>query len=280
MKITSYGSSSAGNCYFVDFEVEHGLSSEFNILIDIGVNITTKRSDPNFIKFSLVRYLFITHEHIDHTKYLKQFLEFNNLATVIIHPECLKALYDKQPSLRFYQNRFQILMPPVLTYERLPLDIKNTDSSLKVYPIKVEHNSKANNGYFITLDTNVYPKRRVFFITDCGSIKVNQFIDNENISAADIYLIESNHPEGLIAKDLKTEIQTSPLGHFNSKQALQLVDFLKRHVDKNIEQKVVWIHTSSWFYETLSKTDPFGFRFHPTNTESVQMSWIWQKKKI
>lgn len=245
MKITSYGSSSAGNCYFVDFEVEHGLSSEFNILIDIGVNITTKRSDPNFIKFSLVRYLFITHEHIDHTKYLKQFLEFNNLATVIIHPECLKALYDKQPSLRFYQNRFQILMPPVLTYERLPLDIKNTDSSLKVYPIKVEHNSKANNGYFITLDTNVYPKRRVFFITDCGSIKVNQFIDNENISAADIYLIESNHPEGLIAKDLKTEIQTSPLGHFNSKQALQLVDFLKRHVDKNIEQKVVWIHTSS-----------------------------------
>ncbi|WP_429981865.1 hypothetical protein, partial [Mycoplasmopsis bovis] len=59
-----------------------------------------------------------------------------------------------------------------------------------------------------------------------------------------------------------------------------LVDFLKRHVNKNIEQKVVWIHTSSWFYETLSKTDPFGFRFHPTNTESVQMSWIWQKKKI
>ncbi|EIN15187.1 Hypothetical protein, putative metallo-hydrolase/oxidoreductase [Mycoplasmopsis agalactiae 14628] len=278
MEITSYGSSSAGNCYFVDFGVDHYLTSGFNILIDIGVNITSKKADPNYEKFAQVRYLFISHEHSDHTKYLKQFLDFNSLATVIIHPECLKALYERQPALKLYHKRFELVTPGTMPY-RLPLNIKDTNSCLEVYPIKVEHNSKANNGYFITLDANIYPKRRVFFITDCGSIKVKQFI-SKNIKEADIYLIESNHPEDLIVNDLKTEIQASNLGHFNSTQALRLVNFLKLHIDKNIEQKVVWIHTSSLFYEALSSADPFGLRFHPTNTERIQMSWIWQKKKI
>lgn len=255
MQLISYGSSSAGNCYLLS-------SENMSIVLDIGRNVMLLKSDPNYNDLLKASFLLISHEHIDHTLNIYQFLNFNIRAKVIINPKSLKVLLAREPRLKKYLHRF-INLEHFNTYE-------NKGNNFKVKALEVIHNSKANNGYIIEFNN-----KKVFFLTDCGSFRLGQ-LEDVNFADFDLFMIESNFAQyedmsirSNMEKNWKNAVQHSNQGHFSNLQATALVDWINHHSQTSIFNKVVWIHSSRWDFEYLNYWDKYGIRMHPTEITRI-----------
>ncbi|MGY6172501.1 MBL fold metallo-hydrolase [Candidatus Mycoplasma pogonae] len=221
MTIHSFGSSSAGNCYLLE-------DKDFNIGIDIGVNAI---QPENFSLWNKAKYLFISHEHVDHTRYLKKFLGEIPQGKVVINPKSYEFLIKKRSDFFKLKDRFIFL-----DYNQ-EITLEN---QLDVKAIKINHNSTANNGYIINLTNG---KKLVFF-TDCGSFNYDLY-PPELFANTDIFMIESNHLENdELFLDYKQIGQYSNKGHFSRQQSLEFIDYVK----PSDNAKWLFIHTSKTNY--------------------------------
>lgn len=245
MVIVSFGSSSFGSCYLIKFK-------NLSVVIDAGINVKQFTNHKYYSDLMTANLLLISHEHIDHVKYLKNFLTFNNRASVIIHPLSFAKLMTTYPELEKYKHRFVMLD----YFKHLKI------SGLHISTLQAVHDSAANNAYQLTSQSG----EQLFFITDWGSFDYLPIMHHKFFSNC-IFMIESNHPADAKQTQSYQERSFSNVGHSNSAQALRLVDIIEKQSGQNIKNNVFWISSSPGFYEHLKKTDPYGKRIHPTNIE-------------
>lgn len=67
MKVITLGTGSTGNCYFV--KDDNGKM----VILDCGLKFTDITHHPEFTSFSQVDFVFVSHQHSDHNKSLKDF---------------------------------------------------------------------------------------------------------------------------------------------------------------------------------------------------------------
>ena len=66
MKLITLSSGSCGNCHFLELNNK-------TIILDCGITFRQITHHPNFPKFKDISFVFITHEHKDHSKSMKEF---------------------------------------------------------------------------------------------------------------------------------------------------------------------------------------------------------------
>ncbi|MFV8469418.1 MBL fold metallo-hydrolase [Mycoplasma sp. Sp48II] len=222
MKLLSYGSNSSGNCYLLH---NNGL----NLGFDIGKNpFTTQKSK---LAWTFLKYLFISHEHTDHTEFLVTFLKNNYNAKIFINKKCYEVLVirDKSGWVRSHIWRFIFISDYDNTWE---------DENIQVRAFKVNHNSMANNGYVIKFRKT---QEKVAFFTDCGSL--NYITTNSDIfNNCKVLLMELNHIPNSFPKTIKEEIQFSNFGHFSKAQAIEFLQKVKHKLLPN--SKIFLLHAS------------------------------------
>ncbi|BAI81608.1 conserved hypothetical protein [Deferribacter desulfuricans SSM1] len=200
MNIISSGSK--GNCYSI-------CTDDSIIIIDIGVSLTRilNSLEENELKNKDL-FLFLTHEHIDHTKGLRTFINnfspnvFCSMGTALE----ISKKYELDPS-NFY----------ILDEQKLyKID------GFEVAPFKVLHDGAEPFGYHFIIDG-----KGVTFSTDLGVI-TDDIIDFLNDSH--LAIVESNYEDTLLQNGnypgfLKNRIK-SVKGHLSNKQAINALSML------------------------------------------------------
>ncbi len=152
MEIYILASGSKANCCIVK-------TTQSTVMIDCGI---TKRKVNQFLTRD-PDYLFVTHQHSDHVKYLDQFSSCKKYSVFES---------EKTTKLDFYK--------------------KYTRNDLTIMPLELSHDSDNTAGYIFQSDGF-----KLVYITDTG------YISEKNIkltSNADYYIIESNHDTAMLMK--------------------------------------------------------------------------------
>lgn len=204
-RFITLASSSSGNCYFA------GTSKE-GILIDAG--ITNKkicdRLNAVGINPDIIKAVFVTHEHSDHTLGLRVFAEKHDV-----------TVYASGGTLSAIGNYGGITYK--MKCEKLHSG-ETTVGSMKVLPFRTSHDAKEPNGYIISFEDD----RKIGICTDNG-VMTQEIIDL--LSDCDICLLESNYDEDMLRNGpydvaLKNRIKSN-IGHMSNdecaKTALSLL---------------------------------------------------------
>lgn len=206
-------SSSSGNSTYIG-------TKNGNILIDVGAsfkgikeNLERIDATPDYVSAVMV-----THEHIDHIKGLKPFLNKTG-ATLIASEQTLSALIngDKIPK-----------GTTVLPIDRESIEI----GGILVNRFATSHDCVGSSGYTFLLPDN----KKVSVCTDLGF--VSQEVHNA-ISGSDLVLLESNHDVEMLKKgpyppELKVRI-LSDKGHIsNTVCATELKNLLQNGTNRFI----------------------------------------------
>ncbi|MHA3839170.1 MBL fold metallo-hydrolase [Mycoplasma sp. HF14] len=249
MKFVSYGSNSSGNCYIVH---HNGV----NLGFDIGKN--PFNGSRNLMAWKFLKYLFISHEHEDHTKYLITFLKNNYNGKIFINRKCynLLKIKDKTGWIRSHVWRFIFLD-----------DGENwSDETIKVTAFKVRHNSQANNGYIIHFRKSGEYKKIGFF-TDCGSLPYTT-LNLDIFNNCDLLMMELNHTAKKLPNSIKEEIQYSDWGHFSHEQAVEFLKKVKRKI--NPQCNIYLLHASLTNYNMEKEDNKIRQAFPEFNIQRVQ----------
>jgi len=206
MKLSVFGSSSAGNGYALEFD------NGKILLIEAGVPLKAfieKYPD----RWGDVLGCLITHEHKDHCKFAEQYIEFgiNLYAT----SETLEAICVKG----FYKTN---VMPPqqILVF----------DKHISVLPFKVVHNALNPVGFMI-IDTKT--DESLLFITDSAYLEY-RFQD------IDYMVVECNNIEEVANFNNLNGRMASSIYHMN----LETTKRFLGHCDLKNTKKIILIHLS------------------------------------
>ncbi|MGF3182277.1 MBL fold metallo-hydrolase [Facklamia sp. P12934] len=200
MKITSYGSSSAGNCYLIEDKGQL-------LMLEAGVKPKNIKHD-----ISEIDGLLITHEHNDHAKYAKQIIK-RCASNLYCTKGTYEALKDKPDSFRFMQIN-----------SKQSFNVKNW----RILPFDVEHDAAEPVGFLI--DTP--GKKRILFATDTYYVRY-KFNKVTHLMIECNYHLEAlqhNSELGLIDKKRYTRLLTS---HFELNNVIQ---FLKANDLSQLEE--------------------------------------------
>ena len=193
MEISALASGSSGNCFYV----EH---NDTGILVDAGISAKKIVERLEFLKRSpeMIKGIFITHEHGDHTKGAD--------------------VFARQFNVPIFATRKTAKSCFLCSEENLIHFIKN-NSAIEIGGMKVEAFSKPHGcadpvSYSITND------KKISIITDIGHASKNVI---ENVADSDFLCIESNHDELMLDAGpypyfLKKWIK-SKNGHLSNMQA-------------------------------------------------------------
>ena len=173
MKVVILGSGSKGNCTYIETKSK-------KILIDAGLSLLQIRSRlaQNNIVFSGVDLVLITHEHIDHIKYLSSILVKTN-ATLCIHEDTYHEC----------NRRLSGALTYVKTYF-IQKDKRYTIDELSFIPIELSHDATNCFGFILKEDTGEDSNITYASITDTGYVPSKYF---NILSTISTMLIESNH---------------------------------------------------------------------------------------
>ncbi|MFA6334264.1 MAG: MBL fold metallo-hydrolase [Bacteroidales bacterium] len=165
----SLSSGSNGNCYFIG-------NGEVSILIDVGVGVRTikKRLSEYNISIDLIDLVLITHDHIDHVKYLGSFADRYKkpvLATAELHRS---LLYHPCTRGSLVDCKRIITKGNTLDYR-----------GVKIIPFEVPHDATDTLGYYID-----FFGEKFTLITDVGKI-TDEVI--EYSKKANHLILESNY---------------------------------------------------------------------------------------
>ncbi len=177
VKFISLGSGSSGNAYYIETE-------DSALLIDMGIGIRNcKKYFRDYgLNFGLVRAILVTHYHTDHIKAvgaLSQQFQFNVCTSQLVHEGMDRnfMMSKKVPKeLRYtaiHHKSFQV-------------------GSFTVTAFPVPHDTKENNGYFISIGDVHF-----CLITDAGRITDEML---PYIQRANHLVIEANYDAQLLAK--------------------------------------------------------------------------------
>lgn len=192
MRVTIIGSGSKGNSTLIEFKNKR-------ILIDIGFNYKHIKEQLQKIKVypKDIDYIIISHEHSDHIKGLKVFLNKNNPKIYVNN-----LLYKDIEYIKNYANK-----------ENLENDIENEE--FKIVVLNSSHDA-INPKYFVIEDK--IAKESLAYITDTGYINNRnfKFLKNKNY-----YILESNHDEEMLRKgtypDYLQRRILSDIGHLSNR---------------------------------------------------------------
>lgn len=217
MQFQVISSGSKGNMTYIRTE-------EANILIDAGVSIKETKARTN-LELSNIDAIFITHEHIDHVKYIEQIARLSD-AVIYVNENSFKKIaqrYIKDLSglkVKFLEPNKQI-------------KIKN----VKVSSLNLQHDSECCYGYiFVSND------KALAYCTDTGFIPL-PYIDL--LKKVDSLIIESNHDVEMLLNSerpwyLKNRI-LSIKGHMSNKICGEV---LNKILDGGKVNQVILAHLS------------------------------------
>jgi phosphoribosyl 1,2-cyclic phosphodiesterase len=209
MKLHVLASSSKGNCYLVYNETEA-------LVIEAGIKLIEVKKALDF-KISRIQGVLVTHEHGDHSKYVKEFLEFG-----------LSVFMSKGTSEGM---NLKSVEKPVLVKGGKQFVIGN----FKILPFDVIHDAKEPLGYLI----NHSESGNILFLTDSHYSKykfknLNHIIVEANYDQA---IVEQNIINGKVHPSMLQRLQKS---HMSIDTCIQL---LHDNDLKNVNN-IVLIHLS------------------------------------
>lgn len=209
IKVRVFGSGSSGNCYCLD----NGTSQ---LLLEAGVKFSRVQKMMGF-SFKRVDGLLITHEHTDHSKYLKDF--------------------EKRTNVYFYTSPGTLVALDKSNYRYHPLEKFKSRKigDWKVTPFPVEHDAADPVGYLI--ETNA--DDRLLYVTDTYYVRycfknITQMLVEMNYS---LEIANNNQQQGRLMKSLENRIFKS---HFEESNSLA---FIKANMSPSL-QWVELIHLS------------------------------------
>lgn len=205
IKVLATGSS--GNCYLIS-------DGSTTLLIEAGLKVSEVRKKSGF-KLSNINGALITHEHLDHCKYIEQYLKSS--IDVFTHKEVI--------------NKFN------LNHYRLK-EIKTHESFLvrtfTVIPFEVEHDVYNLN---FLIYSNVL-NETLLYITDTPYIPI------QPDSAIEYMIVEANHDVPTIAHLKATEPKRYTRVR-NTHMAIETLESYLKQVDTSRLKQINLIHTSS-----------------------------------
>ncbi len=201
-KFCSLSSGSSGNCQYIE-------TKNSRIIIDAGLSgiaieklMSSKGVNPNSIDA-----IFVTHEHIDHSKGVGILSRRYNIP-IYANADTWKAMETTIGKIKEENIK-------VFTTEQ---DFELRD--LTIYPVGIFHDAADPVGYIV-----YYKNKKISVVTDTGWVN-NNIIDS--IRNSDLYLIESNHDikmlkEGSYPWALKQRI-LSTRGHLSNDDCGRVLD--------------------------------------------------------
>lgn len=236
MKFCVVASGSKGNMTYIE-------TKEAKILIDAGITLSEAKLRLPEIDFSQITDIFITHEHHDHTRYLRTAAK-KTRANIYLHKKAFIRLpLEVRAELKNYNTFF--------IEENGHYQFKD----FEVLTLGLSHDAASNLGYIFTSNDS-----SLAYVTDTGFFP-QQYI--ETISNIDALIIEANHSvETLIGSNrhwvLKQRI-LSERGHLSNQDCYELLDV----VSPSIHKCIILAHVSedcnsdeAIYMEVISKLTP------------------------
>ncbi|MBP5504556.1 MAG: MBL fold metallo-hydrolase [Bacteroidales bacterium] len=202
-KFISLSSGSNGNCYYIG-------NDEVSLLIDLGIGGRTinRRLNAHDISLAKVDMVLVTHEHMDHIRYLGGFTE--RFHKVVFATEALHKVLERH----------------FCTAGKLGGCVKETKPGVETEclgvrftPFSVPHDAKDTVGYYIDFFGQTFT-----FVTDVG--KVTDDVVKYCSKAAHL-IVESNYDPGMLdtgpyTPELKKRIKEEH-GHLSNEQTAELL---------------------------------------------------------
>jgi phosphoribosyl 1,2-cyclic phosphodiesterase len=201
MDIQILASSSSGNCYKVS-------DGKTTILLDVGIPFSKIKEKLDF-NFYQVDAVLVTHEHLDHSKAVKDILKTG--IDVYMSEGTLKALN--------LENDF--IKPHTISKLK-----EFTYNTFVILPFDVEHDAQEPLGFLIY---STVTKEKLLFATDTYYIKY-QFTSLNYIMLEcnyDIRILRENYERGKIPLAFKNRLLQSHFSLENVKKFLQSNDLSK-----------------------------------------------------
>lgn len=198
IEFISLSSGSNGNCYYLGNE-------ETALLIDVGIGGRTikKRLEDNGLSLSKVEMILVTHNHIDHIKYLGSVAE--KLSVPVYAPAGIHQALDVHPCTKgMIKGCKRVIKKETFTQTK----------GIRFVAFDVPHDAVETVGYFI----DFYGEKFVF-MTDLGDVPESAM---EYCRMADHLIIESNFDldmliRGNYSPELKKRIYEGK-GHLSNDQ--------------------------------------------------------------
>ena len=256
LKCCSLYSGSSGNSFFIQ-------SDNSNILVDVGVSIKKIQSALNE-KFNLsldnIDAIFITHEHVDHTKSLFQ----------------IASKYDMPIFATFGTwHALELQNKPINNKNTFILNKSFNFKDLRIYPFPTPHDAEEPCGF------NIYNHNsKISIATDIGYIDENLF---NHLKESSFIMLESNYEPQMLKFStypyiLKRRISGN-LGHLSNDDAgntisklisYGLKDALLIHLSKeNNMPEIAYQNVMEKLNSCNQNTENFHLSIAPRNNPSV-----------
>ena len=214
--INVLASNSKGNCIYVD-------TGDCKFLLDVGLSFTkTKKLLGNLnVVLSDIDYIFVTHEHGDHIKALKQIIDVYSI-TPILSKGTLGDLDISLNNVIFMSDKDEIDL-----------------GEIKVFARDVIHDAREPLCFSIQNSMG----EKLLYLTDCGSAIDIEFKNH------DVYIIEANYDEDILYENfsngslhrVRYNRTLNGMGHLSLKDT---IDFLDRNIGIKTKQ-IILSHLSS-----------------------------------
>lgn len=217
MQFKVLSSGSKGNMTYIK-------TKNANILIDAGISKKEVNYRSN-VDLSTIDAIFITHEHIDHVRYIEQIARCSN-ATIYVNELSFKEIYS-----RYIKNinglNIKYLEP------NKQVNIKD----VKVLSLNLQHDSVSCYGYVF-----VSEGKALSYCTDTGYIPL-PYIDI--LKKMDSMIIESNHDVEMLMNSNRPWYLKNRILSINGHMSNQICgEVINKVLDSGKLKKVVLAHLS------------------------------------
>lgn len=190
------------------------------ILIDIGISYTSfkKKTKESNVNIKEIEYLLITHEHGDHIRGLKRFIENHPNVKVYLTKGTFDAIEKDVLNLI---NNYEIIKAN---------ENYNINSVVTVDTYELSHDANEPIGFVIN-----HNNKKAVIATDTGYIDEKYF---DLLKNAHFYLLEANHEPSLLMDSrrpyyLKQRI-TGIKGHLSNNEAAWLINNFIKDINETI----------------------------------------------
>lgn len=210
------GSGSSGNCYLANI-------NGTQLLLECGLPFKTIQKALNF-KLSKIEACLVTHEHIDHSKAVKDLLK-NSIDVLMT-----KGTAD---ALEIFGHRLQILEKK---FERETSYRFYWKNNILIQPFEAIHDAKEPVNFYIK---DIRTKESLLFVTDTAYMPYK-------IPNVDILMVECNYVKNVIDSNTKNDSLNLNLRNRIVKNHMSLETLLKalNQADLSNLKKVYVLHLS------------------------------------
>lgn len=253
MKFQVIGSGSKGNCTYIS-------DDNINILIDAGISIK-EISARTEIDVKKIDAIFITHEHIDHVKYIESIARLSN---AIIYAN--EKTFNKM-IMRYFKSLDGIKVKYIEPNK--PFKLKD----IKVMALNLQHDAENCYGYIFA-----NKKQALGYCTDTGYIPI-PYIDI--LRKVNSLIIESNHDIEMLMQSnrpwyLKNRI-LSIKGHMSNKICGEL---LNKILEDSKLEKIVLAHLSEECNKEEIAIDTVLENIEKENIPQIYVAKQWESLPI